>query len=145
MELPYAGLQLMCSRLMTEVSSTSRSRSAMRSRRRSGCASPDTPNPLLVGLAVLGLLTQAASDGPLLCIVDDAQWLDERLRTRGRVCGSASRCMNAIAVIMAMRQVDERFADLPQLTVGGLGDEDARAAPASKPPQCYRSSGSSTN
>ena len=122
--LPYAGLQLMCSRLMTEaVHLPVPQHAALQAA--FGLRVADSPNPLLVGLAVLGLLTQVASEAPLLCIVDDAQWLDG---VSALAITSVIRRLDdeRIAVIVAMRQVDERFADLPQLTVGGLGDEDAR-------------------
>ncbi len=123
-ELPYAGLQLMCSRLMTERSSPPcpAARCApggLRAARR-GFAEPAAGRAGGVGLAHPG-----RERGPLLCIVDDAQWFDG---VSALAITSVIRRLDdeRIAVILAMRQVDERFADLPQLTVGGLGDEDAR-------------------
>jgi DNA-binding CsgD family transcriptional regulator len=125
MELTYAGLQLMCGPLMTaSVPLPEPQRGALETA--FGLRDEGAPNPLLVGLGVLNLLTHVAGDEALLCIIDDAQWLD---RVSGRAVASVARRLDAegVAVVVATRQVDDHFADLPQLVLDGLGDEDARA------------------
>jgi DNA-binding CsgD family transcriptional regulator len=123
-ELAYAGLQLLCSRMMTsaaELPATQReSLEAAFGLRDAGA-----PNPLVLGLAVQGLLTLTAGDGALLCIVDDAQWMDD---LSARAVASVARRLSSerVAIVIAMREPDPRFADLPQLLVEGLGDGDAR-------------------
>lgn len=124
MGLPYAGLQLLCGHLMTEADRLpDPQREALETA--FGQRAAGAPNPLLVGLGVRGLLTDIASRRPVLCIVDDAQWLDE---VSARVVASVARRLGAegIALVMAMRTVDEPFVDLPQLVVAGLADDDAR-------------------
>jgi DNA-binding CsgD family transcriptional regulator/tetratricopeptide (TPR) repeat protein len=82
----------------------------------------------LVGVAVLGLLAELAADGPLLCLVDDAQWLD---RASAEALVFAARRLDAEGVVMlfAARDDDGRFdaPGLPELRLRGLGDADAAA------------------
>ncbi len=123
-ELAYAGLQLLCAPLMESARELpDPQRDALDTAFGVRVASP--PDPFLVGLAVLGLLTDAAEERSLLCIVDDAQWLDE---ASARALAFVARRLDAegIAIVLSMRTVDDRFAGLPQLVVEGLGDDDAR-------------------
>ena len=76
MELAYAALQQLCSPILDSGASACRIRSATRLSVAFGLSRGRAPNPFLVGLAVLGLLSEAAEERPLLCVVDDAQWLD---------------------------------------------------------------------
>lgn len=123
-ELTYAGLQLLCGRLMASATGLpAPQREALETA--FGLRAASTPNPLVISLAVQGLLTRAAGDGTLLCIVDDAQWLDDV--SAGALAGVARRLASErVAVVIAMREVNTRFSDLPRLTVTGLGDDDAR-------------------
>ncbi len=83
------------------------------------------PDRFLVGLAVLSLFSQTAEDRPLLCVVDDAQWLD---RASAQTLAFVSRRLLAepIGVVFATRHASEELAHLPQLDVAGLRLEDAR-------------------
>ena len=86
------------------------------------------PDRFLVGLAVLTLMADAAERQPLVCIVDDVQWLDQ---ASAQILGFVARRLLAerIALVCATRtdMGDEALAGLPELSVDGLGDSDARA------------------
>ena len=84
------------------------------------------PNPFLVGLAVLGLLAEAAEEQPLVCLADDAQWLDS---ASARTLAFVARRLMAekIALVFATRDLGEALAGLPDLQVGPLSRRDARA------------------
>ena len=90
------------------------------------------PDRLFVGLAVLGLLSEAAAERPLVCMVDDAQWLDRE--SEQALAFAARRLMaDSVGVILAARAggEDETLGGLPELWVEGLEDADARALLAS--------------
>jgi len=88
----------------------------------------DSPDHFLVGLAVLNLLSTAATDQPVLCVVDDAQWLDAASM---RAVAIAARRLAAgpVALIAGSRHADagRDFAGVPDLALPALADEDARA------------------
>src|SRR5690606_235874 len=108
MELPYAGLQLLCAPWMGSASTLpDPQREALEAA--FGLRVASAPNPFLVGLAVLGLFTEAAEEKPLLCIVDDAQWLDQ---ATAQALAFVARRLEAerIAVLLAMRTVADPFA-----------------------------------
>jgi len=77
------------------------------------------PDRFLVGLAVLSLLSEVAGERPLLCVVDDAQWLD---RAQALALAFAARRLLAepIALIFATREPSEEFAGMPEHVVRGL-------------------------
>src|SRR3984957_11127091 len=83
------------------------------------------PDRFVVGLAVLSLLSEAAERQPLLCVVDDAQWLD---RASALVLAFVARRLLAepVALVCATREPSEELRGLPELPVGGLGDSAAR-------------------
>ena len=93
-----------------------------------GLRSGSAPDRYAVGLAVLGLLAEAAEQAPLVCVVDDAQWLDQ---ASAQTLAFVARRLHAesVALAFAVREPseDETFAGLPELTVGGLDEEDAHA------------------
>ena len=84
------------------------------------------PNPFLVGLAVLGLLSEAAEERPLLAIVDDAHWLDHG---SARALPFVARRLLAerIGLLFATRHIDAALRGLPELRISPLPHRDARA------------------
>jgi hypothetical protein len=86
------------------------------------------PDRFLVGLAVLSLLSETAAEEPLVCVVDDAQWLDH---ASAQALAFAGRRLQAesVALLFGVRAVsgDGELAGLPQLVVGGLDDSSGRA------------------
>jgi DNA-binding CsgD family transcriptional regulator len=87
------------------------------------------PDRFLVGLAALNLLAEVAEEDPLLCLVDDAQWLDE---ASAQILAFVARRVAAerMALVFALRDPGESdvrpFAGLPELRLDGLGETDAR-------------------
>ncbi len=97
-----------------------------------GMVTGDPPNPLLVGLAILRLLSEVASEAPLLYVIDDAQWLD---RKSAVVLGFVARrlCAKRAFLLFALPALDETTAsleDIPQLVMPAL-DADRALSPVS--------------
>jgi DNA-binding CsgD family transcriptional regulator len=125
MELAFAALQQLCSPSLDLIEKLpAPQRDAVEVAL--GLSGGRTPNPFLVGLAVLNLLSEAAEKQPLLCIVDDAQWLD---RASARVLAFVARRLLAerIAIVFAARDRIDSLAGFAELHVEPLGHRDARA------------------
>jgi hypothetical protein len=90
-----------------------------------GLHAGDPPDRFLVGLAALNLLSAVADDQPLLCVVDDAQWLD---RASAQALAFVARRLLAesVAIVFATRTESQEFAGLPDLVVDGLRADEAR-------------------
>jgi DNA-binding CsgD family transcriptional regulator len=88
------------------------------------------PDRFLVGLAVLGLLAESAADHPLICVIDDAHWLDQASR---QALGVAARRLTTepLLVLFAAPAPITELAGLPAMALGGLRDADARTLLAS--------------
>ena len=132
MELPFAALQQLCApmlELVERLAPPQREALSVAFGLRAG----GPPSPFLVGLAVLGLLSDAAEKQPLLCVVDDAHWLDD---ASARALGFVARRLLAerIALLFAAREIGETLGGLPALRVEGLHDREARALLASVMP-----------
>jgi DNA-binding CsgD family transcriptional regulator len=127
MELPYAGLHQLCAPLLNHLERLPPpQRNALEVT--FGLREEAAPDRFLTGLAVLTLLADAADEQNLLCVVDDAQWID---RASLEVLTFAVRRLVAepIAVVLALREGADGhldLTDLPTLTVSPLGDGDAR-------------------
>ncbi|HJP78981.1 MAG TPA: AAA family ATPase [Pseudonocardiaceae bacterium] len=123
MELPFAGLHQLCRPLLDRLERLPGARSdALRTA--FGVSAGPTPDRFLVGLAVLDLLSEAAEDRPLICLVDDYQWLD---RTSAQVLAFLVRRLGteSLGLILAGRVVDSDLVGLPELVVEGLRPADA--------------------
>jgi DNA-binding CsgD family transcriptional regulator len=125
MELAFAGLHQLCAPLMAGLDSLpERQGDALRIAL--GMSSGPAPDRFLVGLATLGLLAHDAEQKPLVCMVDDEQWLD---RASAQVLGFVARRLAAesVGLVFAARVPTSDLARLSQLPVQGLGAADARA------------------
>ena len=131
MELPYAGLHQLCAPMLGRLGSLAEPQ------RRGlsvalGLASGDSPDRFLVALAALSLMAEAAQERPMLCVVDDAQWLDQ---ASAQVLGFIARRLLAepVALVFAVRTpapgdpAPDYLAGLPELRLGGLDEQSARA------------------
>jgi DNA-binding CsgD family transcriptional regulator len=130
-ELAFSGLDQLCAPLLDRIDHLPEpQRDALRTA--FGLAGGAAPDRFLVGLAVLGLFSDAAAEEPVVCVVDDAQWLDQ---ASAQALAFVARRLVAesVALIFAVREPsdEQNFAGLPRLAVGGLGDDDARALLAS--------------
>jgi DNA-binding CsgD family transcriptional regulator len=126
MELAFAGLQQLCAPLLGHLDELPEpQREALNVAFGRGIGA--TPDRFLVGLAVLSLIAAAANDEPLLCLVDDAQWLDQvSVQTLAFV--SRRLLAEPVVVIFAARDTAaQALAGLPELAVKGLSERDARA------------------
>ena len=125
MELAFASVHLLCAPLLDRLESLpAPQRDALGTA--FGLREGAAPDRFLVGLAVLTLLAEVAEDRPLLCVVDDAQWLDQ---ASAQVLAFAARRLLAepVGLIFAAREPGEQFRGLPGLEVRGLPDQHARA------------------
>jgi len=127
MELAFAGLHQLCAPMLDRVDCLpAPQRAALGTA--FGLASGAAPDRFLVGLAVLGLLSEAADERPLVCLVDDAQWLD-RESVQALEFVARRLFADSVGLVFAVRRTGEEqlLAGLPELLVEGLTDHDARA------------------
>jgi DNA-binding CsgD family transcriptional regulator len=124
-ELAFAGLHQLCAPLLDRLEGLpAPQRDALGTA--FGLRVGDAPDRFLVGLAVLSLLGDAADEQPLVCVVDDAQWLD---KPSAQVLAFVARRLVAqsVAVVFAVRNAPDELAGMPELVVDGLAEGDARA------------------
>jgi len=134
MELPFAALHQLCMPLLDGLERLPvLQREALQTA--FGLTSGQRPDRFLVGLAVLTLLSDAAEPQPLICVVDDAQWLD---RCSAQVLSFVARRLQAESVLMLFGERDQdqasELAGLPELALERLSDDDARELLASSTP-----------
>ena len=127
MELAFAGLHQLCTPMLSNLAGLpGPQRDALGTI--FGLSTGQAPDRLLVGLAVLGLLSEAAEERPLVCLVDDAQWLDQ---ASAQALAFVARRLLAepVALVFTVREPSEeqQWRGLPLLTVEGLSGGDARA------------------
>ena len=126
-EIAYSALQTLCAPLLGQLDGLPEVQRAGLSTA-FGLSSGSVPDPLLLGMAVLGLLTEAAAEQPLLCLIDDVQWAD---RMSAVILTFVARRLDAdsVALIFAARTGGDEnlLAGMPEMRVTGLADADARA------------------
>ncbi len=131
MELPFAGLHQLCAPMLHRLGRLPGPQSDALGAA-FGLREGDAPDRFLVGLAVLSLLSDVAEEYPLVCLVDDAQWLD-RASAQALAFMTRRLVAESVAVVFAVRESgdEQDLTGLPELLVHGLADPDARALLAS--------------
>src|SRR5689334_23124104 len=125
MELAYASLHQLCAPLLDRLERLpAPQRQAVEIV--FGLSSGTAPDRFLVGLGVLSLVSEVAEERPLLCVVDDAQWLDH---ASALTLAFVARRLLAepVGLVFAARDPGEALRHVPELEVLGLVDGDARA------------------
>jgi DNA-binding CsgD family transcriptional regulator len=125
MELAFAALHQLCAPVLDRLERLpAPQRDALLTT--FGLRAGPVPDRFLVGLAVLSLLSDVGDERPLMCVVDDAQWLD---RASAQCVAFVARRLLAESVVMlfAAREQSDLFAGLPELLVEGLRAADARS------------------
>jgi hypothetical protein len=125
MELAYASLHQLCKPLLERLDKLpAPQRQGLEIVFGLSCGA--APDRFLVGLAVLGLFSEAAEERPLLCVVDDAQWLD---KASALTLAFVARRLVAdqVGIVFAAREPADELEYLPELEVRGLVNSDARA------------------
>jgi DNA-binding CsgD family transcriptional regulator len=127
MELPFAALHQLCGRMLDRIERLPPAQ-AHALAVVFGVSVGDSPDRFIVGLAALNLLAEIATDQPLLCVVDDAQWLDQ---ASAQTLAFVARRLGAESVALLFGARDPLgvpdLAGLPELVIGGLSDADSRA------------------
>src|ERR671914_2718979 len=134
MELPFAGMHRLCAPMLDRLDALpAPQREALRVAL--GLAAGQPPDRFLISLAPLSLLSAVAEERPLLCLVDDAQWLDD---ASAQILAFVARRLLAesIAIVFPVREpgTARHFEGPPQLRVQGLDEDAARTLLASAIP-----------
>ncbi|HEY3035945.1 MAG TPA: ATP-binding protein, partial [Streptosporangiaceae bacterium] len=125
MELAFAGLHQLCAPMLDRLEHLPvPQHDALQTA--FGMSPGPAPDRFLVGLAVLSLLSEVAEEQPLVCLVDDGQWLD---RASAQILAFVARRLGteSIGLVFAARALGGDLAGLPELAVVGLGEADALA------------------
>ena len=125
MELPFAALHQLCGSMLDRLDRLPPpQRDALGVA--FGLTSGETPDRFLVGLAVLTVFSEVAEEQPLLCVVDDSQWLD---RASAQALAFVARRLlaDSVGLVFGTREVGVELRGLPELLVGDLAPSDARA------------------
>ena len=124
MELAYAALHQLCAPVLDRLGQLPQpQRNALGTA--FGLIAGHVADRFLVGLATLTLLAEAADEQPMLCAIDDAQWLDV---ASAQALAFVARRLDAhsVGMVFAIREPSQELKGLPELVVEGLSDDDAR-------------------
>jgi DNA-binding CsgD family transcriptional regulator len=125
MELAYSGLHQLCGTILDRLDKLPvPQRLALEIV--FGLSAGPAPDRFLVALGVLNLLSEASEECPVLCVVDDAQWLDQSSALT--LAFVAHRLLaESVGLVFAVREAGDQLRHLPSLDVAGLRNGDARA------------------
>jgi DNA-binding NarL/FixJ family response regulator len=124
MELAYAALHQLCTPVLDRLGQLPQpQRNALGTA--FGLIAGHVADRFFVGLATLTLLAEAADEQPMLCVIDDAQWLDV---ASAQALAFVARRLDAhsVGMVFAIREPSQELKGLPELVVEGLSDDDAR-------------------
>jgi AAA ATPase domain len=125
MELAYASLHQLCAPVLDRLDALpAPQREALRVV--FGVTGGAPPDRFLVGLGVLSLFSEVADERPLLCVVDDAQWLDQA-SALGLAFVSRRLLAERVGIVFALREPSQAFEHVSELEVVGVRNGDARA------------------
>ena len=125
MEIAFAGLHQLCSPMLEHVATIpDPQRDALQIT--FGMTPGPVPDPFMVGLGVLSLLSEVAAEQPLVCIVDDEQWLD---RASAQMLAFVARRLGeeSVGLVFGARVPSSELTGLPDLVIRGLAENDARS------------------
>jgi DNA-binding NarL/FixJ family response regulator len=126
-ELPYAGVQLLLRSYADRLPELPAPQAAAL-RAVFGLAGAPPSDPFMIGLGTLSLLALAAEDRPVLCVVDDAHWLDRPSANALLVAGRRVRNEGIVLILLAREEVSALpVAGVPELRLGGLGHRASAA------------------
>ena len=139
MELAFAGLHQLGAPMLSRAEHLpAPQRDALRTA--FGQAAGPPPDRFMVGLAILSLLSEVAGEQPLVCLIDDMQWLDQ---ASAQALGFVARRLAAdpVGLVFAVREPGPELAGLPELEIGGLGRERRAGAAGLSAGRAARRSG----
>src|ERR1700729_3302569 len=125
MELAFAALQQLCAPMLDQLAGLPDPQRAALGVA-FGLSTGAAPDRFLVGLAALSLVSEVAEDQSLLCVVDDAQWLD-RASAQALAFVARRLLVESVALVFSTRDPGDELEGLPRLRVEGLHESDARA------------------
>jgi DNA-binding CsgD family transcriptional regulator len=129
MELPFAALHQLCAPLLDHMGRLPGPQMEALATA-FGLAAGPSPDRFLISLASLSLLTEASEDTPILCVIDDAQWLDNA--SAQTLAFIARRLLaDRVCLLFGTRELTQDLKGLPELTLEGLDDASAQALLAS--------------
>ncbi|MET8957132.1 AAA family ATPase [Streptomyces sp. NPDC004533] len=126
MELAFAGLHQLCVPMLQQVKHLPGPlRDALEAA--FGLRAGDSPDRLVIGRAALMLFSDIAQEQPLVCLVDDAQWLDQA-SVQALAFVGRRLLAESVLLVFAVREISETELDgLPKMAIAGLDDKDARS------------------
>jgi len=123
-ELAFAALHQLCAPLLDRLEHLPvPQRAALQTA--FGMSAGPAPDRFLIGLAVLNMLSDVAEERPLVCLIDDEQWLDQ---ASAQVLAFVARRLGkeSVGLVFSARVPSADLAGLPELVIGGLREDDAR-------------------
>ena len=125
MEFGFAALHQLCIPILDHLDADPGTATVRRCTSPSGFEAGPVPDRLLVGMAMLSLLADVAAEQPLVCLIDDEQWLDQ---ASAQVLAFVARRLGteSVGLVFAARTPSAELSHLAQMAVRPLADDDAQ-------------------